>query len=257
MEIAPTPAFPSRARSCSPPIATRSSISALPPQRAQHRDQVAQGRRGRRRVRQRMARRGRHPGGHSGRPLRGGPRVDRLRHLARRRDVLRLEDGDPRVHRRGDVQGQQPIRARRRRQDAARDPRQPGDRREEDPRRAFVLAGKVGRAVEEFLVGKIQSNLVETAKGLAKYLEERTTRPTRRPGRTRTELTPTQSFIWSSANAYSSASFSTARAARGRRRRGPSASRRGGAPAPRSTPTAARRRTCARASGRRGRRCRR
>jgi hypothetical protein len=35
------------------------------------------------------------------------------------------------------------------------------------------LAGKVGRAVEEFLVGKIQSNLVETAKGLAKYLEER------------------------------------------------------------------------------------
>ncbi len=35
------------------------------------------------------------------------------------------------------------------------------------------FAGKVGRAVEEFLVGKIQSNLVETAKGLAKYLEER------------------------------------------------------------------------------------
>ena len=27
--------------------------------------------------------------------------------------------------------------------------------------------------VEEFLVGKIQSNLVETAQGLAKYLEER------------------------------------------------------------------------------------
>jgi hypothetical protein len=35
------------------------------------------------------------------------------------------------------------------------------------------LAGKIGRAVEEFLVAKIQSNLVETAKGLAKYLEER------------------------------------------------------------------------------------
>jgi hypothetical protein len=35
------------------------------------------------------------------------------------------------------------------------------------------LAGKVGRAVEEFLVAKIQSNLVETAKGLSKYLEER------------------------------------------------------------------------------------
>jgi hypothetical protein len=40
------------------------------------------------------------------------------------------------------------------------------------------LAGKVGRAVEEFLVGKIQSNLVETAKGLAKYLEERSRTPT-------------------------------------------------------------------------------
>jgi hypothetical protein len=35
------------------------------------------------------------------------------------------------------------------------------------------LAGKIGRAVEEFLVTKIQSNLVETAKGLEKYLEER------------------------------------------------------------------------------------
>jgi hypothetical protein len=33
------------------------------------------------------------------------------------------------------------------------------------------LAGRVGRAVEEFLVHKIQSNLVETAKGLTKYLE--------------------------------------------------------------------------------------
>jgi hypothetical protein len=35
------------------------------------------------------------------------------------------------------------------------------------------LAGKIGRAVEEFLVGKIQSNLVETTKGLSNYLEER------------------------------------------------------------------------------------
>jgi hypothetical protein len=35
------------------------------------------------------------------------------------------------------------------------------------------LAGKIGRTVEEFLVAKIQSNLVETAKGLVKYLEER------------------------------------------------------------------------------------
>jgi hypothetical protein len=34
------------------------------------------------------------------------------------------------------------------------------------------LAGKIGRTVEEFLVGKIQPNLVETAKGVAKYLEE-------------------------------------------------------------------------------------
>ncbi|MGD0524310.1 MAG: hypothetical protein ABSE49_04155 [Polyangiaceae bacterium] len=33
------------------------------------------------------------------------------------------------------------------------------------------LAGKVGRTVEEFLGGKIQPNLVETAKGLTKYLE--------------------------------------------------------------------------------------
>jgi hypothetical protein len=35
------------------------------------------------------------------------------------------------------------------------------------------LAGKIGRGVEEFLVSKIQANLVETAKGLEKYLEER------------------------------------------------------------------------------------
>jgi hypothetical protein len=35
------------------------------------------------------------------------------------------------------------------------------------------LAGKVGRTVEEFLGGKIQLNLVETARGLTKYLEEK------------------------------------------------------------------------------------
>lgn len=35
------------------------------------------------------------------------------------------------------------------------------------------LAGKVGRTVEEFLGGKIQPNLVETAKGLTRYLQER------------------------------------------------------------------------------------
>jgi hypothetical protein len=34
------------------------------------------------------------------------------------------------------------------------------------------LAGKVGKAVEEFLVGKISSNLIETAKGLSRYLED-------------------------------------------------------------------------------------
>jgi len=34
------------------------------------------------------------------------------------------------------------------------------------------LAGKVGRTIEEFLGGKIQTNLVETAKGLAEYLEK-------------------------------------------------------------------------------------
>jgi hypothetical protein len=33
------------------------------------------------------------------------------------------------------------------------------------------LAGKVGRTIEEFLGAKIQPNLVETAKGLTKYLE--------------------------------------------------------------------------------------
>jgi hypothetical protein len=35
-----------------------------------------------------------------------------------------------------------------------------------------LLASTVGRAAEEFLVNKIQSNLVETAQGLAKYLRE-------------------------------------------------------------------------------------
>jgi hypothetical protein len=35
------------------------------------------------------------------------------------------------------------------------------------------IAGKIGRSVEEFLVAKIQSNLVETSKGLAKYLEDK------------------------------------------------------------------------------------
>ena len=35
------------------------------------------------------------------------------------------------------------------------------------------LAGKVGRTIEDFLGGKIQPNLVETAKGLTKYLEQR------------------------------------------------------------------------------------
>jgi hypothetical protein len=35
-----------------------------------------------------------------------------------------------------------------------------------------LFAGKVGRAIEDFLGNKIQLNLEETAKGLAKYLEE-------------------------------------------------------------------------------------
>lgn len=35
------------------------------------------------------------------------------------------------------------------------------------------LAGKVGRTVEEFLGNKIQPNLVETARGLTRYLQER------------------------------------------------------------------------------------
>jgi hypothetical protein len=38
------------------------------------------------------------------------------------------------------------------------------------------LAGTVGRTVEEFLGGKIQLNLVETAKGVTKYLEEKAAR---------------------------------------------------------------------------------
>jgi hypothetical protein len=36
------------------------------------------------------------------------------------------------------------------------------------------LAGKVGRSVEEFLGAKIKANLVETAKGLTKYLGQKT-----------------------------------------------------------------------------------
>lgn len=35
------------------------------------------------------------------------------------------------------------------------------------------LAGKVGRSLEEFLGGRIQANLLETAKGLTRYLEGR------------------------------------------------------------------------------------
>jgi hypothetical protein len=35
------------------------------------------------------------------------------------------------------------------------------------------LASKVGRTVEEFLVTKIQTNLIETAKGLGRYLAEK------------------------------------------------------------------------------------
>jgi hypothetical protein len=35
------------------------------------------------------------------------------------------------------------------------------------------LAGKIGKALEDFLGGKIESNLAETAKGLTRYLEER------------------------------------------------------------------------------------
>lgn len=35
------------------------------------------------------------------------------------------------------------------------------------------LAGKVGRTIEEFLGNKIQPNLVETARGLTRYLQER------------------------------------------------------------------------------------
>jgi len=35
-----------------------------------------------------------------------------------------------------------------------------------------ILAGKVGRAIEEFLGGKIGANLVETAKGVTRYIEQ-------------------------------------------------------------------------------------
>ena len=37
------------------------------------------------------------------------------------------------------------------------------------------LAGKIGRTVEEFLGNKIQPNLVETVRGLTRYLEEKGT----------------------------------------------------------------------------------
>jgi hypothetical protein len=36
-----------------------------------------------------------------------------------------------------------------------------------------LFAGKIGRAIEEFLVAKIRTNLVETARGLEKYLADR------------------------------------------------------------------------------------
>jgi len=35
------------------------------------------------------------------------------------------------------------------------------------------LAGRIGKGLEEFLGGKIEANLIETAKGMARYLEER------------------------------------------------------------------------------------
>ena len=35
------------------------------------------------------------------------------------------------------------------------------------------LAGKVGRSLEEFLGGRIEANVLETAKGLTRYLESR------------------------------------------------------------------------------------
>jgi hypothetical protein len=35
------------------------------------------------------------------------------------------------------------------------------------------LANKIGKAVEEFLGGKIEPNLIETAKGLTRFLQER------------------------------------------------------------------------------------
>lgn len=35
------------------------------------------------------------------------------------------------------------------------------------------LAGKIGRTVEEFLVGKIEANLAETASGLARYMADK------------------------------------------------------------------------------------
>ena len=126
------------------------------------------------RVRQRMARRRRHPGGRSGRPERVGSGVDGLRDVARRLDVAAT--GEPRPTRsptRSPARGRNTFVA-------------DGDGKtlleirgslEIDAKKIrgvpSFLAGKIGRTVEEFLVAKIQANLVETAKGLAKYLEER------------------------------------------------------------------------------------
>jgi hypothetical protein len=36
------------------------------------------------------------------------------------------------------------------------------------------LAGKIGKAVEDFLGGKIEANVIETAKGMAQYLRDHT-----------------------------------------------------------------------------------
>ena len=69
--------------------------------------------------------------------------------------------------------GSNRLRRRGRRPDAARDPREPRDRREEDPRRPVLPRGEDRSHRGRVPRGKIQSNLVETAKGLVKYLEER------------------------------------------------------------------------------------
>jgi hypothetical protein len=44
-----------------------------------------------------------------------------------------------------------------------------------------ILAGKVGRAIEEVLVGRIQPNLVETARGLGRYLAQSASEQQRKP----------------------------------------------------------------------------